>query len=318
MITPAQRAEIRRLYYGEHWKIGTIAAQLGLHHETVRAAVERDTGGFRRGACRPSILGPASAVHPRHPGAVPAPARDTDLRDAPASGATPARSSNCAVSCSACGPRPATPSTAGSSPCPASPRRSTGARSARSASDRAPRTVSGIRHGPRLLARAGRAVHPRPDARELPPGTRPRLRRARRHRPQPRLRQPPQRGPRPPRRPPCSFIPACSSWPAITTSPPGPAPRDGGTKSFRLHTTHLLVHATQALGCCRRSRNRFPGWATGSGPVGGSKSNVPLSSARTARSTPWRAKRLAVVGCTSSSSAICGAVSQPAAAKCSA
>ena len=38
--------------------------------------------------------------------------------------------------------------------------------------------------------------------------------------------------------------------------------------------------------CCRRSRNRFPGWATGSGPVGGSKSIVPLSSARTARSTP--------------------------------
>ena len=58
MITPAQRAEIRRLYYGEHWKMGTIAAQLGLHHETVRAAVERQTGGFRRGACRPSILDP--------------------------------------------------------------------------------------------------------------------------------------------------------------------------------------------------------------------------------------------------------------------
>ena len=58
MITPAQRAEIRRLYYGEHWKLGTIAAQLGLHHETVRAAVEREAGGFRRGACRPSILDP--------------------------------------------------------------------------------------------------------------------------------------------------------------------------------------------------------------------------------------------------------------------
>ena len=72
-----------------------------------------------------------------------------------------------------------------------------------------------------------------------------------------------------------------------------------------------------SFGCCRRSRNPFPGWATGSGPVGGSKSNVPLSSARTARSTPWRAKRLAVAGCTSSSSAICGAVSQPVAVRCS-
>ena len=58
MITPAQRAEIRRLFYGEHWKVGTIAAQLGLHHETVRAAVERETSGFRRGACRPSMLDP--------------------------------------------------------------------------------------------------------------------------------------------------------------------------------------------------------------------------------------------------------------------
>ena len=65
MITPAQRAEIRRLFYGEHWKVGTIAAQLGLHHETVRAAVERETGGFRRGACRPSILEDGEALAAR-------------------------------------------------------------------------------------------------------------------------------------------------------------------------------------------------------------------------------------------------------------
>ena len=58
MITPAQRAEIRRLYYGEHWKIGTIAAQLGLHRETVRTAVEHESGGVRRGVCRPSALDP--------------------------------------------------------------------------------------------------------------------------------------------------------------------------------------------------------------------------------------------------------------------
>ena len=58
MITPAQRAEIRRLYYGEHWKIGTIAAQLGLHRETVRTAVEHESGGVRRGVCRPSALEP--------------------------------------------------------------------------------------------------------------------------------------------------------------------------------------------------------------------------------------------------------------------
>jgi hypothetical protein len=52
MITPEQHAEIRRLYYGEHCKVGTIAAALGVHHETVRAALINDTQGMRRGTCR--------------------------------------------------------------------------------------------------------------------------------------------------------------------------------------------------------------------------------------------------------------------------
>ena len=43
MITPEQHAEIRRLYFGEHWKVGTIAAALGVHHDTVRAAIAHDT-----------------------------------------------------------------------------------------------------------------------------------------------------------------------------------------------------------------------------------------------------------------------------------
>ena len=71
-----------------------------------------------------------------------------------------------------------------------------------------------------------------------------------------------------------------------------------------------------SFGYRRRSRKRFPGWATGSGPVGGSKSIVPLSSARTARRTPSRAKLLAVLRCTSSCAAICGTVSQPAPVRC--
>lgn len=58
MITPAQRTEIRRLYYGEHWKLGTIAAQLGLHRETVRDAVEKPAAAVGRGVCRPSALDP--------------------------------------------------------------------------------------------------------------------------------------------------------------------------------------------------------------------------------------------------------------------
>jgi len=42
MIAPEQIAEIRRLFYAEHWKIGTIATTLGLHADTVRTAVDTD------------------------------------------------------------------------------------------------------------------------------------------------------------------------------------------------------------------------------------------------------------------------------------
>jgi len=42
MIPPELRARIRRLYFAEHWKLGTIATELGVHHDTVRHAVEAD------------------------------------------------------------------------------------------------------------------------------------------------------------------------------------------------------------------------------------------------------------------------------------
>jgi transposase len=42
MISEEQVAQIRHLFHAEHWKIGTIAAQLGLHPETVRAALDTD------------------------------------------------------------------------------------------------------------------------------------------------------------------------------------------------------------------------------------------------------------------------------------
>ena len=58
MITPEQHAKIRRLYFGEHWKVGTIAAALGVHHDTVRAAIAHDTQGVRRGMCRATKLDP--------------------------------------------------------------------------------------------------------------------------------------------------------------------------------------------------------------------------------------------------------------------
>src|SRR5262245_5286568 len=40
MISIELIANIRRLFHAEHWKIGTIAAQLDLHPDTVRAAIE--------------------------------------------------------------------------------------------------------------------------------------------------------------------------------------------------------------------------------------------------------------------------------------
>ena len=50
MSTPEQHAEIRRLYFGEHWKVGTIAAALDVHHDTVRAAIAHEREPCRAGA----------------------------------------------------------------------------------------------------------------------------------------------------------------------------------------------------------------------------------------------------------------------------
>ena len=51
MITPEQHAEIRRLYFGERWKVGAeIATNLGVHHDTVRTAESRWTAAPCRAA----------------------------------------------------------------------------------------------------------------------------------------------------------------------------------------------------------------------------------------------------------------------------
>jgi transposase len=57
VITPELRAEIRRLFYAEHFKLGTIATQLGVHYDTVRAAVDTDRFNTR-GVARPSAFDP--------------------------------------------------------------------------------------------------------------------------------------------------------------------------------------------------------------------------------------------------------------------
>lgn len=47
MISPELRTQIRRLFFAEHWKIGTMAAELGVPADTVRAAIESPQ--FHRG-----------------------------------------------------------------------------------------------------------------------------------------------------------------------------------------------------------------------------------------------------------------------------
>ena len=51
MISDELRAEMRRLFYAEHWKVGTIAAAVGAHPETVRRAIEVER--FRVAGARP-------------------------------------------------------------------------------------------------------------------------------------------------------------------------------------------------------------------------------------------------------------------------
>ncbi len=56
-ISAQTRAEIRRLFFGEHWPVGTIANHLGVHHSTVKRAIDSDRFA-RKGAVRASALDP--------------------------------------------------------------------------------------------------------------------------------------------------------------------------------------------------------------------------------------------------------------------
>ena len=56
MIAPELRAEIRRLHFAEHWKVGTIAEALHVHHDTVRLAIATEPA--RQALYRPSQLDP--------------------------------------------------------------------------------------------------------------------------------------------------------------------------------------------------------------------------------------------------------------------
>ena len=57
MISPETRVQIRRYYYAEHWKVGTIASELGVHPDAVRNAIESNRFATAR-PLRDSILDP--------------------------------------------------------------------------------------------------------------------------------------------------------------------------------------------------------------------------------------------------------------------
>jgi transposase len=88
-------------------------------------------------------------------------------------------------------------------------------------------------------------------------------------------------------------------------------------KSQASHCTSSGICAA-SFGNRRRSLKRLPGCAAGNGPVSGAMRMSPLSLARTPRSTPSRANRLAVWGCTPSWRAASTVVSHPSSRKRSA
>jgi transposase len=58
VISVDVRAEIRRLFYAEHWRIGTIAQALKVHADTVRNAIEAPRFVAPHGRPRPTKLDP--------------------------------------------------------------------------------------------------------------------------------------------------------------------------------------------------------------------------------------------------------------------
>jgi len=56
MISREQHAQIRRLFFAEHWRVGTIAKELGVHPDTVARAIEVERFGSAVRGARPSLL----------------------------------------------------------------------------------------------------------------------------------------------------------------------------------------------------------------------------------------------------------------------
>jgi transposase len=58
MIPKELEAKILRLYHTEKWKVGTIARQLGIHHNTVERVLSQANAPFVKRTVRPSMVDP--------------------------------------------------------------------------------------------------------------------------------------------------------------------------------------------------------------------------------------------------------------------
>ena len=58
MISPETRALILRYYHAEHWTVGTIARQLGIHHSTVTRVLAEEGGAPRAAVPRAQRIDP--------------------------------------------------------------------------------------------------------------------------------------------------------------------------------------------------------------------------------------------------------------------
>jgi transposase len=56
MIDGELRARIRRRFFAEHWRVGTISSELGVHHDTVRLAIDADRFANTGTMVRPTML----------------------------------------------------------------------------------------------------------------------------------------------------------------------------------------------------------------------------------------------------------------------
>ena len=61
MIAPELQAKVRRLFFAEHWRIGTIASELGVHHDAVRRVINTESFVRPGAIVRPSMLDPFKA-----------------------------------------------------------------------------------------------------------------------------------------------------------------------------------------------------------------------------------------------------------------